>query len=258
MIGSASGKVGNVVYAVTNGIQVARIYQPNVANPKSEGQIEQRLKMVLAGRLSKIIPADAILGFLGNARVRRGKFISNVVKHAVLTAANGVNTARVPLEDILFSEGPLDVFSVAQVVTAAHAQTNPNIISVAVAASVLGVGAPAGYGEDIVAMLVNAETSQFDYAKVVARDITNGNNIEFRVSDPHRDYLVAVYVIPRAIDAKKGRMNNSYVGGDVTGVNVNETMSIRQSSYFGESHLVAATMLAAVAKNAEEPDRKGK
>lgn len=56
-----SGKFGNGVYAQTGGVCVLRQYQPNVANPSSEGQVEQRSKFKLMSQLSAALkPSLAI------------------------------------------------------------------------------------------------------------------------------------------------------------------------------------------------------
>lgn len=48
LIGSLKGKVGNTVFATRRGIQVARVYQPVVAQPKSARQQLSRAKLALA------------------------------------------------------------------------------------------------------------------------------------------------------------------------------------------------------------------
>lgn len=48
LIGSLKGKVGNTVFATRRGIQVARVYQPVVAQPKSARQQLSRAKFALA------------------------------------------------------------------------------------------------------------------------------------------------------------------------------------------------------------------
>lgn len=56
-----SGKLGNAVYAQTGGECIARQYQPNVSNPSSEGQVEQRSKFKLMSQLSAALkPSLAI------------------------------------------------------------------------------------------------------------------------------------------------------------------------------------------------------
>ena len=50
--GKAVGKVGSVVYAVSGGQQIAREYQPHVANPSTEGQVNNRSRFKLLSQLS--------------------------------------------------------------------------------------------------------------------------------------------------------------------------------------------------------------
>lgn len=50
--GKAVGKVGAVVYAVSGGQQIAREYQPHVANPSTEGQVNNRSRFKLLSQLS--------------------------------------------------------------------------------------------------------------------------------------------------------------------------------------------------------------
>lgn len=50
--GVAKGKVGSMVYSVTGGQMVARSYQPNVANPNTQAQVDQRAKMKLMSQIA--------------------------------------------------------------------------------------------------------------------------------------------------------------------------------------------------------------
>ena len=46
VLGGFSGKVGNVIGASWKGIDYMRIMPANVANPRTQGQIDQRSKFV--------------------------------------------------------------------------------------------------------------------------------------------------------------------------------------------------------------------
>lgn len=85
--GKLTGKVGNTVFAIDGGIQVARQYNPIVANPRTEAQQSQRLKVNLAGQLSKGIIPSAIEGLNGNRRQRRSALLSNLIKDVVTNQA---------------------------------------------------------------------------------------------------------------------------------------------------------------------------
>lgn len=53
--GVISGKLGASVYAVRNGEQLARQYQPIVSNPSTPGQVAARAKMKLMSQLSAVM-----------------------------------------------------------------------------------------------------------------------------------------------------------------------------------------------------------
>lgn len=50
--GSVTGKIGSVVYSVNSGENVARIYQPNVSNPNTEAQVNQRARLKLLSQVA--------------------------------------------------------------------------------------------------------------------------------------------------------------------------------------------------------------
>lgn len=59
--GKASGKVGATVYAVNSGVQIAREYNSQVANPNTEAQQDTRSKFKLMSQLSAVMaPVIAI------------------------------------------------------------------------------------------------------------------------------------------------------------------------------------------------------
>lgn len=79
LTGKGTGKLGSSIFAVNSGEQIVRQYQPNVANPSTEGQVEQRSKLKL---MSQLAAAYAIvLAFRKNGMVSaRNQFISkNIV-----------------------------------------------------------------------------------------------------------------------------------------------------------------------------------
>lgn len=104
-LGQFSGKVGGVVFAVRNGQQVVRQYQPVVQNPKSAAQMAQRAKGNLVGRLSAVTPAEAILGLGANNAERRSRFLGLHLKAAKVALSEGAFVASIPFADLVFSEG---------------------------------------------------------------------------------------------------------------------------------------------------------
>lgn len=55
LFGSMNGKVADVVMAVRNGEQIVRKYQPNVANPSTQLQVESRAKLKLMSQMSAVM-----------------------------------------------------------------------------------------------------------------------------------------------------------------------------------------------------------
>ena len=108
--GKITGKVGNTVFAVDGGIQVARQYNPIVANPRTEAQQVQRLKVNFAGQMSSGIVPAVIEALRGNARARRSALLSNLIKDAVKTVTvQGKTQIRLDAEKLVLSTGNVDM-----------------------------------------------------------------------------------------------------------------------------------------------------
>lgn len=52
ILGKINGKVGNMVFASTGGEVIAREYNPNVSNPSTSAQVDQRAKLKLLSQLA--------------------------------------------------------------------------------------------------------------------------------------------------------------------------------------------------------------
>lgn len=52
LFGKINGKIGGVVFSTSGGIQISREYNPNVANPNTLAQVNQRARMKLMSQLS--------------------------------------------------------------------------------------------------------------------------------------------------------------------------------------------------------------
>ncbi len=105
-LGVRRGKVGAEVYSVTGGIQVVKQYQPVVANPNTEGQQIQRLKMMVVGKITKVITPAMLVG-LGSRFRARAEF-NGTMLHAAqarLSGETGEWKAAVPAIALQFSHG---------------------------------------------------------------------------------------------------------------------------------------------------------
>ena len=104
-LGKFSGKLGGAVFVIRNGKQIVREYNPRPSNPKSALQLQQRAKGNLAGRISSFVPKTAIAGLGVNGIRRRSRFNQLLLKGANVTLIDNDYSAKIPWENIIFSEG---------------------------------------------------------------------------------------------------------------------------------------------------------
>lgn len=202
LVGSASGKIGNVVYAVTNGIQVAKVYQPVVSNPKSTAQMLQRSKGNLAGRISKIVPRSAILGLGQNNRQRRAALLRNILRNCTAVETSGVFEAKLQPQNLVLSDGAATpIVNVSSVTVGATGDVTitmariPNVDQATYDAN----------GGLFVFVIIDDETGNYDYVVTATLEKAAYPGTSFTQSvglPPITNHSVYVYLLPfEPIDA---------------------------------------------------------
>lgn len=85
IVGKGTGRLGASVFVVRKGEQIVRQYNPNVANPRTQGQVDQRAKFKLMSQLSAI--AANGIAFLGlpAGRSQRNEFVKRNIGHITLS-----------------------------------------------------------------------------------------------------------------------------------------------------------------------------
>lgn len=94
------GKIENIVVSQMGGVSIARAYQPNVSNPSTMPQVNQRARLKLASQLAAAfapVIAIAKIGLLSG----RNQFISKNMP--LISAENG--TAQVSYENLQLTNG---------------------------------------------------------------------------------------------------------------------------------------------------------
>lgn len=94
------GKIENIVVSQMGGVSIARAYQPNVSNPKTEKQVDQRARLKLASQIAAAVsPVIAIpkSGLISS----RNAFIKKNMD--LITAEQG--TAQMMLAKIQLTNG---------------------------------------------------------------------------------------------------------------------------------------------------------
>lgn len=242
LVGAASGKIGNVVYAVTNGIQTARVYQPVVSNPKSIGQSQQRARGNLAGRISGFVPRTAIMGLGVNARLRRGEFLRNILKKATVTQSGGSYVAKVQPVDVLFSKG-----DVILPVTLSAISAISHSVSIGLNGIVVGAMSAADYNSHLVRLVVMVyeqnTTNLIEVSTKLASMPTQGGAATTILPVAHTGgYDAFIYAIPMSTaDGSAASVDTSMVNLDdnqiAASLSVNSNAVVfkyGQSVYIGE------------------------
>ena len=218
VIGTISGKVGNVVFVKgEKGISYGRTYQPVVANPKTIGQTDQRATMNLVGRMSQVTPKTLLVGLNGsNNRQRRSEFNSHLLNVATIDRSTPEKViAKIAPEDVIFSQG-------AEVLSASIAAPTVTATSVSVALT-LGDTALAGrYGERIVVAVIDpndkAGYSQVKFVDVTL-DSTTAQTATINFGEPIADEsLVCIYRLPFMLTEDGANLKAETLANDGTDI----------------------------------------
>lgn len=102
LYGKTTGKIGSIVFSTSGGETIAREYNPHVANPNTQAQIDQRSRMKLMSQLSAVLAPVIVMTKEGLVS-RRNKFVKKNFGNSY--ALNG--TAQISYENIQLTEGSI-------------------------------------------------------------------------------------------------------------------------------------------------------
>lgn len=102
MWGKTTGKVGGLVYATSGGEQIIREYNPQVSNPSTIAQVNQRARMKLMSQLSACL-APVVAMTKSGLTSKRNKFVKINFDNSY--ASQG--TAQISYENVQLTEGSL-------------------------------------------------------------------------------------------------------------------------------------------------------
>lgn len=195
-LGKFSGKLGGSVFVIRNGQQIVREYNPRPSNPKSALQMIQRAKGNLTGRISAVTPKSAIFGLGSNPSARRSRFLKLLLDEAQVTEVNGDYKAKVPWQNILFSEGVvISPFVYSSIVAGANSVT---LTFTGVLPSIVTPEEYAAYGARLIAMVYDLQSG--DLVEVATRLINKPNQNETtqtQIALTHPlGFTAALYIVP--------------------------------------------------------------
>lgn len=100
LYGKTTGKIGSIVFSTSGGETIAREYNPHVANPNTQAQVDQRARMKLMSQLSAAL--SPVIAMTKEGLVsRRNKFVKKNFDSSY--ALNGV--AQISYENVQLTEG---------------------------------------------------------------------------------------------------------------------------------------------------------
>lgn len=107
MWGKTKGKIGGLVYATSGGEQIVREYNPNVSNPNTDAQVNQRARMKLMSQLSACL-APVIAMTKDGLVSKRNKFVKLNFNNSYATEG----TAQISYENVQLTEGSIGLPSI--------------------------------------------------------------------------------------------------------------------------------------------------
>lgn len=256
--GILRGKQGNNVFSVQGGTQVVKAYQPVVSNPRTIAQREQRVKFALAGKISSIVPTNALVGMASpNARGRRAAFVSQIARYATISGSLPDLRASIAYDNIVFAQGALSVYSSVPTVTNDWGGTDPRSVlrvSVSQMSLVNANSTPAGYGEIAIACLFDAASGNLDECQYLVRSRQSADWFYFRNRTRAGAWL-AVYIVPFVPNSSTGANRAGNLAGSDTDVNISAvSAAFRMGNTFGDSVLInLSAVLAANRESDVEP-----
>lgn len=100
LYGKTTGKIGSIVFSTSGGETIAREYNPNVANPSTQAQVNQRARMKLMSQLSASL-APVIVIPKNGLKSSRNLFVKKNFEQTM--ASNGV--AQISYENVQLTAG---------------------------------------------------------------------------------------------------------------------------------------------------------
>lgn len=100
LYGKTTGKIGSIVFSTSGGETIAREYNPHVANPNTQAQINQRARMKLMSQLSASL-ANVIVMRKEGLTSARNKFVKRNFESSY--ASDGI--AQISYENVQLTSG---------------------------------------------------------------------------------------------------------------------------------------------------------
>lgn len=237
MVGNFRGRVGGLVYSKGEGAEnYVRAYQPQVFNPKSDAQVDQRAKMNLIGRLSQVTPKNVLIGMGGSGRMRRSAFNANLLNMAIIDrSAPGIVSAQLDPANIVFSRGA-EAMSASVSTPAAVTATQ-----VGLSLTLSNAELANKYGERIVVAVIDPE-DKGGYSFLRTTEVLFANTTAVAITIPFGttivdETMVAVYRLPFVLSEDGQSMVTEGLANNATNIIAKAIVSAGAIRGWGDSKL---------------------
>lgn len=225
MWGKTSGKVGGLVYSTSGGETIVREYNPNVSNPNTVNQVNQRARMKLMSQLSAAL-APVIAMTKEGLVSKRNKFTKKNFENSY--AVGGV--AQVSYENIQLTEGNTGL---PQIAVASAIGTGGNNISM-----YFETEPSASISRVVYCLFSKTDEGKLNYVNstIVEQRQTQGASVFFAGSIPAPagvEYVVYAYGMSDTSEKASARYGNLGVtnGTDIATLVANRTISFEDYSF---------------------------
>ena len=242
-VGTIRGKVGTIVFTKgEKGLSYGRSYQPQVSNPKTIKQVDQRTKMNLVGRMSQVTPKSLLVGMSGeNNRQRRSNFTRGLLNVATIDRSNPLSIiAKVAPENIVFSEGD-------EVLHATASEPTVTAKNVTLKLTLADASLAGAYGERVVVAVIKPEDKAgYSYVKYVDTVLDGESEKAVGIAFPQDlidEAMVAIWRIPYILTSEAARYRAQAMATD--GVDIIADMLRTNAKYvrgFGRSVFAAKSV----------------
>lgn len=184
----AKGKLGGVVYQQYEGMQISREYQPNVKNPQSEKQVENRADFKLASQ------TVALYKEVINARLGKLSIYTRTRRGAALEALKRIATTGDQGERMI-------VFDTAVSAINAKSLTEYAAPTLTSGVGAIGVTAPA---DSVILGVIAGFNSNGDFVgRKVVSEVGTGTAVDVRIPDGYTTAkAMFVYTIASEVEGK--------------------------------------------------------
>ena len=190
-LGQWRGHVGGLMFKVFNGEQVISPYEKRRRKDRTPQQLQVRAKFGLAGKLSKIIPAEVLVGMGGNGVHNRSAFMRRAVANAVVTVEESEYTAVLAPEKLVLSEGMSILLS-----------STPTIAATGVVSGTIDDVPEEVAGIMVVALVANAEGEFVSTVYEVVTPNEGSASYSLKTGATATGTKVNVYTIPMTLTAE--------------------------------------------------------